>query len=450
MNAMTAPDATDIAPFQARRARLIERMRAAGGGIAIVPTAPERIRNRDAHYPYRYDSYFHYLSGFGEPEAVLLLSTGDTAASTLFCRAKDEDKEVWDGFRYGPDAARELFGVDQAYTIGDLELKLHELLADQPALWSGWGYDAEWDARIAQALKTVRNNARAGASAPTVMRDIHTELDEMRVIKDPSELTIMRRAAEISGLAHRRAMLATHPGIHEYEIEAELLHAFRAAGSQAPAYSSIVASGANACVLHYVDNNRRTRDGELLLIDAGCELDGYAADITRTFPGHGRYSAPQRDVYELVLAAQTAAKQEIRAGASWNAPHDAAVKVIAQGLLDLKLLTGSLDEVIEQGHYRRYYMHRTGHWLGRDVHDVGQYKVDGDWRALEAGMVLTVEPGCYIRPAADVPEAFWNIGVRIEDDAVVTDDGCEFITDAAPRTVAEIETLMRDNPHDTA
>jgi Xaa-Pro aminopeptidase len=446
----TLTTSPDIAPYLARRARLMERMRAAGGGIAIVPTAPECIRNRDAHYPYRYDSYFHYLSGFTEPEAVLVLSAGDTSTSTLFCRAKDEDKEVWDGFRHGPDAARERFGFDQAHTIGDLELKLPELLADQPVLWCGWGYDAAWDARIAVALTTVRNNARAGISSPAVMRDIRTELDEMRVIKDSTELATMRRAAEISALAHRRAMGATRPKRHEYEIEAELLHAFRSAGSQAPAYTSIVASGANACVLHYVENNRCMRDGELLLIDAGCELDGYASDITRTFPVNGRFSAAQRDVYELVLAAQTAARQEIRPGASWNAPHDAAVKVIAQGLLDLKLLSGTLDDVIEQGHYRRYYMHRTGHWLGRDVHDVGQYKTGGDWRPLEPGMVLTVEPGCYIRPAPDVPEAFWNIGVRIEDDAVVTDDGCDFITDAAPRSVVEIEAVMRERQHGAA
>ncbi|AYH42750.1 aminopeptidase P N-terminal domain-containing protein [Azoarcus sp. DN11] len=439
-----APLTLDIAPFRARRERLIARMNALGGGIAVVPTAPEHARNRDTHYPFRYDSYFHYLTGFGEPEAVVVLIAGDTPKSILFCREKNEEREIWEGYRHGPDAARTRFGFDETWTVGDLDQRLPDLMAGQPALWCSLGHDNDWDACVLRALNTVRANARAGAIPPHAIRDVRAELDEMRILKDASELAIMRRAGEISGEAHRRAMAATRPGRFEYEIEAELIHHFRRAGSQAPAYPSIVASGANACVLHYIENERRMEDGELLLIDAGCELDGYASDITRTFPVNGRFSGPQRDIYELVLAAQAAAKATIRPGAHWNMPHDAAVEVLARGMLDLKLLSGSLAEVIEQGHYRRFYMHRTGHWLGRDVHDAGEYKLGGDWRPLVPGMVLTVEPGCYIRPAEGVPEAFWNIGVRIEDDALVTDTGCEYLTESAPRSVADIEDVMRE------
>ncbi len=463
MNAPATHHAFDPAPFLARRKRLLARIAASGGGIAIQPTAPERVRNRDAYYPYRHDSYFYYLTGFREPEAVVVLMAGAAGKATktktaknapthiptrqiLFCRDKDIEREIWDGFRHGPEAARERFDFDEAYPIGDLERLLPELLADQPALWCGLGYDAEWDRTLMDALGAVRANTRSGVTAPHALRDLRAELDEMRLIKDAAELDTMRRAASISAAGHRRAMVASRPGRHEYEIEAELLHAFRAAGSQYPAYASIVASGSNACVLHYVDNDRRMADGELLLIDAGCELDGYASDITRTFPINGRFSGPQRAVYELVLAAQHAARAAIRPGAHWNEPHEAAVRVIAQGLIDLGLLSGSFDDVIQTGDYRRFYMHRTGHWLGMDVHDAGEYKRAGKWRALEPGMMLTVEPGCYIRPAAGVPEAFWNIGVRIEDDALVTAAGCEYITDEAPREIADIEALMRESP----
>ncbi|MBR0566412.1 Xaa-Pro aminopeptidase [Azoarcus sp. L1K30] len=450
MNALTEPLRIDTLPFRTRRERLLSRMNAVGGGIAILPTAPERTRNRDAHYPYRHDSYFYYLSGFREPEAVLVLVAGATPKQILFCRQKDEEREIWDGFRHGPEAASALFGFDEAWTIDELEKRLPDLLANQPVLWCGLGYDNAWDTRIMAALNTVRANARTGVTPPHSVRDLRADLDEMRLIKDTSELNTMRRAASISATAHCRAMQHTRPGRFEYEIEAELLHTFRANGSQAPAYSSIVASGANACVLHYVENDRRMRDGELLLIDAGCELDSYASDITRTFPVSGRFSGPQRDVYELVLASQHAARAAIRPGAHWNEPHEAAVAVLARGMLDLGLLQGSFEEVMEKGDYRRFYMHRTGHWLGMDVHDAGEYKLAGEWRQLEPGMVLTVEPGCYIRPAADVPEAFWNIGIRIEDDAVVTADGCEYITDGVPREIDAIEALMRDAQHAAA
>ncbi|TAH45806.1 MAG: Xaa-Pro aminopeptidase [Betaproteobacteria bacterium] len=444
MNAPNEALTLDVTPFRARRERLLARMAAAGGGVAILPTAPERTRNRDTHYPYRHDSYFYYLTAFPEPEAVVVLVAGAEPKQILFCRQKDEEREIWDGFRHGPDAACERFGFDEAWTIGDLERRLPDFLANQPVLWCGLGYDNDWDGKVMAALNTVRANSRTGVTPPHSVRDLRADLDEMRLIKDASELATMRRAGEISAAAHCRAMRAARPGRFEYEIEAELLHAFRLAGSQYPAYTSIVASGANACVLHYVENNRRMEDGDLLLIDAGCELDGYASDITRTFPVSGRYSGPQRDIYQLVLDAQHAARAEIRPGAHWNQPHEAAVKVLAQGLIDLGLLKGSLDDVLDKGDYRRFYMHRTGHWLGMDVHDAGEYKLGGDWRTLEAGMVLTVEPGCYIRPAADVPQAFWNIGVRIEDDALVTVDGCEYLTDGVPREVAEVEALIRD------
>lgn len=444
MNTVTELPAPDIAPFRARRDRLAARMQAAGGGVAVLATAPERPRNRDTHYPYRFDSYFHYLTGFGEPEAIVVLVAGETPRSVLFCRAKDEEREIWDGRRWGPEAAREAFGFDEAHAVDEFDARIPDLLADQPQLWCGFGYDAAWDARLTRALNAVRARTRSGVTAPHGLRDVLAELDEMRLVKDASELAIMRRAGEISAAAHCRAMRATRPGCHEYEIEAELLHAFRAAGSQAPAYPSIVASGPNACILHYVENDRLMRDGDLLLIDAGCELDGYASDITRTFPVGGRFSGPQRDVYDLVLAAQHAARAATRPGNDWNAAHEAAVRVLAQGMLDLGLLQGSLDAVLEQHSYRRFYMHRTGHWLGRDVHDAGEYKQDGQWRTLVPGMVMTIEPGCYIRPAEDVPEAFWNIGIRIEDDALVTEDGCEYLTDGVPREAGEIEALMRD------
>ncbi len=442
----------NIQPFIARRTRLLEYMAAHGGGLAVIPTAPEQVRNRDSHYPYRADSYFHYLTGFGEPEAVLVLIAGDAAAgkpaqSILFCRAKDTDKEVWDGFRWGPDAAREAFGFDACHPVADVDTKLAELLADQPALWFSLGHDAAWDARIAAALNAVRAQVRAGKQAPAQLIDVRNELDEMRLIKDADEIALMRRASTISAGAHRRAMCAARPGVHEYAIEAELLHEFRHHGCQAPAYSSIVAGGANACILHYVENDRPLRDGELLLIDAGGELDGYASDITRTFPVNGKFSGPQADVYALVLAAQAAAIAAIRPGASFIAPHDAAVRILAQGMLDLGLLQGSLDGIIEAEAYKRFYMHRTGHWLGRDVHDAGPYRNGDHWPVLRPGMMLTVEPGCYIRAAADVPVAFHDIGVRIEDDALVTAGGCEIITDEAPKTIQAIEALMAEARH---
>ena len=432
-----------IKSFSERRRRLAVQMQQ---GVAIVPTSPERVRSRDAHYPYRFDSYFYYLTGFGEPEALLVLVAGAAEGEPkqiLFCRDKDTEREIWDGFRHGPEAARAAFGFDEAYSISRLDEMLPKLLADQPAVYCALGQDTVWDARVTGWINRVREQARSGVTAPTAIHDSRLLLDEMRLFKSAEELQIMRRAAEISTGAHRRAMRATRAGLHEHEVEAELLHEFRRQGAQAPAYTPIVAGGANACVLHYIDNNAELKSGDLLLIDAGCELDGYAADITRTFPVNGKFSPAQQDIYQLVLAAQAAAIAAVRSGNPWNAPHEAALRVLAQGFIDLELCQGSVDAVIQSEDYKRFYMHRTGHWLGLDVHDAGEYKLDGDWRALQPGMTLTVEPGCYLRPADNVPEYFWNIGVRIEDDVAVTESGCEVLTAAAPKTVAEIEQLMQ-------
>ena len=441
IQAMSAQPAINAAVYQSRRGRLAAQL---GNGVAIVPTAPEQIRNRDAHYPYRYDSYFYYLTGFREPEAVLVVVGGEKPQHILFCREKNLDREIWDGYRYGPDAAKKTFAVDAAYCITELDARLPELLADRSAVHVHLGADAVWDARVLGWINTVRNRARSGVAAPNDIRDVRTLLDDMRLRKDEHEVALMRRAGDISGAAHRLAMQAARPGATEYEIEAVLQHEFRRSGAQAPAYTPIVAGGANACVLHYVENNAPLADGDLLLIDAGCELDGYASDITRTFPVNGRFSGPQRAVYELVLAAQAAAIAIVKPGTRWNEPHDAAVKVLAQGFIDLKLLAGTLGGVLEQETYKQFYMHRTGHWLGLDVHDAGEYKTNGAWRELQPGMVLTVEPGCYIRPAPGVPEGFADIGVRIEDDALVTAQDCEILSASAPKTVADIEALMRD------
>ena len=433
------PAAIDTGVYQRRRARLAAAMQE---GVAVIPTAPERTRNRDAHYPYRFDSYFYYLTGFREPAAVLVIVAGAAPRSVLFCRDKDAEREIWDGFRYGPEAARAAFGFDEALSIGQLDARMPELLADRDALYCHLGLDAAWDARATGWINAVRERSRTGVTAPRAVKDVHALLDEMRLIKAPEEIAVMRRAAAITAGAHRRAMRATRPGRAEYEIEAELLHEFRRHGAQAPAYTPIVASGERACVLHYVQNDGVLADGELLLIDAGCELDGYASDLTRTFPVSGRFSGAQRDVYGLVLAAQAAAIASVKPGAPWDAPHRAAVKVLTEGLIDLKLLAGSLAEALETEAYKRFYMHRTGHWLGLDVHDAGDYKRQGDWRALAPGMVLTVEPGCYIRAGDGVPVELAGIGVRIEDDVLVTESGAEVLTRDAPKNPADIEAWM--------
>lgn len=431
--------------YRTRRDALLKTMREhAGGGLALVPTAPEVPRNRDSLFPYRFDSYFYYLSGFPEPEAVVALVAGpDGDRHVLFCRDRSEEREVWDGFRYGPDAAKDIFGFDEAHPISTLREKLPDIAADRPALYTPLGLFGDWDRQITALLNEVRARVRTGVAAPDEVVDVRAALDAMRLVKDPHELSLMRRAAAISAAAHRRAMAVTRPGWFEYQVEAELIHEFLREGAQAVAYSPIVGSGPNACVLHYRENNRQMADGDLLLIDAGCEYQGYASDITRTFPVNGRFTAPQRDVYELVLAAQLACIDAVKPGAEFHDYHKVAERVLAQGFIDLGLCKGTLDEVLENGAYKQFYMHRAGHWLGMDVHDAGLYQVKGASQKLAPGMVLTVEPGAYIRPADNVPEAFWNIGIRIEDDVLVTATGVENLTAAAPKSIADVETACR-------
>ena len=431
--------------YRARREALLRSMRDhTGGGIALIPTAPEVARNRDSLYPYRHDSYFYYLSGFPEPEAVIALVAGpDGDRHLLFCRDKSEEREIWDGFRYGPEAAREVFGFDEAHPIGELRARLPDITADRPALFTPLGLFPDWDRQVTDLLNEVRNRARMGVAPPDEVVDVRSALDAMRLVKDADELRLMRTAARISSGAHRRAMERARPGQYEYQVEAELAHEFLQHGAQAVAYSSIVASGPNACVLHYRDNNRQMQDGDLLLIDAGCEYQGYASDITRTFPVNGRFSAEQRAVYEVVLAAQLACLDAVRPGVEFHDYHKVAERVLAQGFIDIGLIDGSLDEALDKGTFKQFYMHRAGHWLGMDVHDAGLYQSKGASQRLVPGMVLTVEPGAYIRPADNVPERFWNIGVRIEDDVLVNADGIENLTAAAPKSVADVEAACR-------
>ena len=429
-----------ILRYQRRRAQLAKAMQR---GIAIIPTAHEQARNRDTQFPYRFDSYFYYLSGFMEPDAVVVLIAGKIPKTILFCREKDLTREIWDGYRYGPKAAQKQFAFDASYPIAKLDELMPKLIADQPTLHYPLGADTTWDARVVGWINQVKAQVRSGVSAPAEINDVRNLLDDMRLIKDGDELATMRSAADISSDAHRRAMQTTKPGMMEYQIEAELLHEFRRRGAQAPAYTSIVAGGANACVLHYVENKAALKSGDLLLIDAGCELDGYASDITRTFPVNGKFSAAQHDVYELVLAAQANAINAVKTNASFELYHEVALKILVRGFIDLKLCKGSVDQVLESGDYKRFYMHRTGHWLGLDVHDAGDYKKQGKSVKLAPGMVVTVEPGCYIRPGKNVPKAFWNIGIRIEDDVLVTKTGRDVLT-KPPKTVREIEHAMQN------
>jgi Xaa-Pro aminopeptidase len=411
------------------------------------------MRNADADYPYRHDSYFYYLTGFTEPEATLVLIAGATDQAILFCREKNEEREIWDGYRYGPAAAKEKFGFDAGHAIDTIDTELPKLMANVNALFYALGSSQKLDAQIQAWLNSVRAQARAGITAPSKAVDIRVLLNDMRLIKDEYEIAIMQRAADISSQAHARAMRTSKAGLREYHLEAELLHEFRSQGSQFPAYGSIVATGANACVLHYRAGDAELRDGDLVLIDAGCELDSYASDITRTFPVNGKFSGPQKVLYELVLNAQAAAIAVTAPGKRFTDGHDAALKVLAEGMLDTGLLNknkvGSLEDVIANGDYRQFYMHRTSHWLGMDVHDVGDYRdhvPEGEqkpWRTLMPGMVLTIEPGIYVRPAEGVPKEFWNIGIRVEDDALVTASGCDILTHKAPKTIAEIEAVMR-------
>lgn len=426
----------------ARRRKQLMNM--AGDRAAIVvPAAPARIRNNDAHYPYRQDSDLLYLTGFEEPEAVLVLVPGrQAAASILFCRERDPKREIWDGPRLGPEQAPAALGLDDAFPIEDIDDILPGLLENRERIYYPFGRDPEFDLKVMHWVNRARQRLRGAARSPQGLIALGHLLHELRLFKSRDELKLMGKAAAITVTAHRRLLAICRPGLSEYEIEAELLHVFRK-HQAVPAYEPIVGGGSNACILHYRNNDAVLQPDSLLLVDAGAEYRNYAADVTRTIPVSGVYSKPQRAIYELVLAAQKAAIAAVRPGAHWEAPHQAAVAVISAGLVELGLLKGPVDKVIEEADYQRYFMHKTGHWLGLDVHDVGDYRIDGQPRLLEPGMVLTVEPGIYI--AADdsrVGKRWRGIGVRIEDDVVVTRDGHRVLTDAAPKEVAEIEALM--------
>jgi Xaa-Pro aminopeptidase len=456
--------------YEKRRAAVARALKAAGGGIALLPTAPEVARNRDSDFPYRHDSYFYYLTGFSEPGAWLAIEA--SGKSTLFCRPKDLEREIWDGIRLGPKAAPAALGVDAAFSAEALEEKMPALLTNQNAVWFPFATHPGLETQVDGWLAKVRARVRFGAECPQSQHDLCKLLDEMRLVKDAHEVAILRRAGKISAGAHVRAMQTSAAmlrsgvkgGLREYHLEAELLHEFRRHGSQYPAYTSIVAAGANACVLHYRAGDAELKPGELCLIDAGCELDGYASDITRTFPADGKFTPAQRTLYDIVLAAQDAAVKVTKPGKRFMDPHDAATRVLAQGMLDTGLLDkkkhGKVDDVLESGAYRQFYMHRTGHWMGMDVHDCGDYTEPGSKpreekdalgqtvmrkpsRILRPGMVTTIEPGIYVRPGKGVPREFWNIGIRIEDDALVTAKGCELMTRGVPVKADEIEALMR-------
>ena len=414
------------------------------GNIAIIASAPVSRRNNDVDFPYRQDSDFYYLTGFDEPDALAVFVPGRRPAEyILFCREFDENMALWTGHHAGIDGAKSQYGADDSFPIDDVDEILPGLMENKARVFYPMGRNSELDQQVLEWVKQLRGQVRSGVCAPMEFVAMENLLHEMRLYKSPAELKLMRQAAKVSAKAHIRAMQATRPGLYEHQIEAELLYEFTRHGMRSPAYPSIVAGGDNACVLHYTRNRDKLQNGDLLLIDAGAENQNYASDVTRTFPVSGRFGEAQRSLYELVLDAQIAAIDRVRPGSHWNDPHDAAVKVLTTGLVDLGLLRGRVSNLIKHEAYKKFYMHRTGHWLGMDVHDVGAYKVDGKWRLLEPGMVLTVEPGLYIPvDCNDVDKKWRGIGIRIEDDVVVTREGCEVLTADVPKTVGEIEALM--------
>ena len=412
--------------------------------IAIIPSAREQMRSRDTEHPFRQDSDFYYLSGFTEPEAVLVLAPGRRHGQFLvFCRERDPDVELWNGYRAGPEGVCEKFAADDAFPIGDIDDILPGLIEGRDRVYYSMGRSAEFDRQIMDWVNRIRSKETSGAVPPGEFTDLNHMVHDLRLVKSAAEQRLLRKAGEITARGHSRAMTFCRPGQFEYQLEAELTHEFASTGARHLAYPCIVGSGANACTLHYVDNNCAMRDGDLVLIDAGCELEYYAADVTRTFPVNGRFSREQRVLYEVVLRAQLAAIAEIKPGNNWNQPHDASVRVITEGLVELGLLRGKVERLIEREAYREFYMHRVGHWLGLDVHDVGDYRVGDEWRQLEAGMVMTVEPGIYVSPQNSKVARKWRgIGIRLEDDVLVTVDGCELLTASVPSTVEDIEALM--------
>jgi len=428
--------------FSRRRKHLMQSM--GEGAIAILQAPPIQFRNRDSEYQYRPDSDFYYLTGFPEPEAVMVLKPGrEHGEYILFCRERDPKSEIWVGARAGQEGAVEQYKADDSFPIDDMDDILPGLLEGVDRVFYTMGNYSDFDKRVIDWVNHLRKQSRSGVHTPGEFIALDHLLHDMRLIKSSFELKAMRKAAEISATAHCRAMQACQPGMYEYQIEAELLHSFMQQGARFPAYSSIVGGGANACVLHYVDNRDKLKSGDLLLIDAGAEYDYYAADISRSFPVNGKFSAAQAEIYQVVLDAQLAAIEQVRPGNHWNDPHEAAVRVMTEGLVKLGILKGKLETLIEKEKYKTYYMHRTGHWLGMDVHDVGDYKIDDEWRLLEPGMVMTVEPGLYI-PANSkgVDKKWWDIGIRIEDDVLVTKEGHEVLTAGVPKDIAGIEALM--------
>ena len=431
---------TTVRDYARRRQNLMQHI---GDGIAIVPSAPIARRNGDVLYRYRPDSDFFYLTGFSEPETVAVLIPGRASGEFLiFCRERNRAEEMWDGHRAGLEGAVEIFNADDAFPIDDIEDILPGLLENRSKVYCNLGRYPDFDEQLLHWLSDVKNRKRSGISAPGELVDLGYILHELRLIKGAAEIKAMKKAAAVSVVAHRRAMSQCQPGMFEYEIEAELEYAFRQGGAQYPAYPSIVAGGENACILHYIDNSRRLRKHDLLLIDAGAEIDCYCADITRTFPVSGRFSGRQKALYEIVLEAQLAAIAAVSPGASFNDPHEAAVRAITAGLKDLKLLKGSVGSLIEKTAYRKFFVHRTSHWLGLDVHDVGEYRVGDTWRMLEPGMVLTIEPGIYVPAHQNIPKQWHGIGIRIEDDVLVTQQGHDVLTQDAPKDPGAIETLM--------
>jgi Xaa-Pro aminopeptidase len=431
----------DEKEYPKRRKRLMDMM--GDDSIAIIPTAGVRVRNRDTLFPFRGDSDFLYLTGFPEPEAVAIIIPGRAHGEfVLFCRERDPRQEIWDGLRAGVEGACKRYGANDAFPISDLDDILPGLLEEKQRIFYTMGNDTAFDQRVLGWVNEVRRKGRAGVGAPDEFIALTHLLHEMRLYKSRQEIRTMRQAARISAAAHRRAMAACRPGMMEYQLEAEMLHEYMRNGARSPAYPAIVGGGANGCILHYTENSAPLRDGDLVLIDAGAEYDGYASDITRTFPVNGAYSDAQRQIYELVLAAQAAAIAAVRPGNHWNDMHDAAVRVLTEGLVELGILKGRVRSLIKEQAYFDYYMHRTGHWLGMDVHDVGDYKLEGEWRTLEPGMVLTVEPGLYFQPRRGLAKKWWNIGVRIEDDVLVTPNGRDVITRDAPKAIDEIESIM--------
>ena len=426
--------------FQRRRRQLMKMI--GDEGIAIISSAPVRNRSRDVEYRYRQDSDFYYLTGFAEPESVAVLAPGREAGDyLLFCRERHPERERWDGSRAGPEGAVADYDASDAFPIDDIDDILPGIMESRSCVYYAMGVYPDFDARIGEWVKSLRSRGSSGGHSPHEFVSLDHLLHDMRLYKSRGEISAMRRAAKVASVAHQNAMRAVKPGLHEYDLEAEIIGEFRRNNAM-HSYSPIVGSGANACTLHYIDNNKRIEDGELVLIDAGCELDYYASDITRTFPANGRFTPEQRAVYDVVLNAQLAAIDKVIVGNHWNDPHDAAVREITRGLKKLGLLDGSLQRLIREEAYREFFMHRTGHWLGIDVHDVGDYKVGDEWRLLEPGMVMTVEPGIYIPASRGVPARFRNIGVRIEDDVAVTRAGPDVLSKHLAKDADAIEALV--------